>query len=122
MGDLMSAFQATHVIDPDSSNPTLVMLDDNGAAYTREEWRDCVNADYEFDGNHWTFQGNPIASSRVRRLDTDLTRFLDAACSWWTRNGKRIEPEGYNALDYFDDQGRYKGPDSFGVGLEWEDS
>ncbi len=33
----------------------------------------------------------------------------------WTRGDKIVEADGYNTGDYFDRDGRYLGPDSYGI-------
>lgn len=65
-------FRATHEITT-TKNRVLVMLDANesgaGPAYTREEWDNETSADFEFDGERWTFQGDAGKIESVVRID-----------------------------------------------------
>ena len=65
-------FRATHEITT-STKRVLVMLDANesgaGPAYTREEWDNETSADFEFDGERWTFQGDARKIESVIRID-----------------------------------------------------
>lgn len=65
-------FRATHEITT-TTKRVLVMLDANesgaGPAYTREEWNNETSADFEFDGERWTFQGYSGKIESVVRID-----------------------------------------------------
>lgn len=64
----MNPFQATHVIRLDDGTTYEVMLDDEGRAYTRDEWYAEALADYERqDNGDWTCQGQPF-NGTVERL------------------------------------------------------
>ncbi|NDC64553.1 MAG: hypothetical protein EBZ59_11345 [Planctomycetia bacterium] len=59
----MTAFCATHRITTWNGFVD-VMLSDDGAAYTREEWESETAADYERnDDGEWTCQGKPFSGT-----------------------------------------------------------
>ena len=65
----MKKFKANYLItNYETGERERVMLADNGAAYSEEEWAACENADYEYNPETgWLFQGQPF-SGTVREL------------------------------------------------------
>ena len=59
---MQPAFIPTHRITTDTER-FFVMLSDNGAAYTWEEWNATDNADYEVSEGEWLFQGQAFAGT-----------------------------------------------------------
>lgn len=59
-------FQATHQITHRDEDHLVMLMPDSenaGPAYTRAEWDTDSTADFEFDGQRWTFQGQRIADA-----------------------------------------------------------
>jgi len=73
----------THLIDDDEWGEELVMLTEDGAAYTRQEWEEEAKADYAVHAGEWLRQGEPfsgtvIALSRGQSLSWQPThRIID---------------------------------------------
>lgn len=69
----MVRFKATHVVKVKGEPPVEVMLDGlvngDGPAYTREEWKAWAPADFERDGGFWHRNGQVFVGSveRIRR-------------------------------------------------------
>lgn len=68
----MAIFRATHIATTAHGEvPVMLDADASGAgpAYTVTEWDTETSADFECDGERWTFQGDPLPLGSVRRLE-----------------------------------------------------